>query len=166
VLVAVTGMRIGEAIGLDGSDVDPGERVIVIRGGTFGNPRQLVIHRATADVLAAVGGPVTRTGRSLRPARSSCPPRAPGCTSRTSRRCSGTWPGQAGVSCRDGRPRGCTTGLAGWQVSGTDAAPLLPAPSAYLVHVVPADTYWYLSACPELLGQATRRLENLLEEHS
>ncbi len=36
-LVAVTGMRIGEAIGLDDGNVNPGERMIVIRDGKFGN---------------------------------------------------------------------------------------------------------------------------------
>src|SRR5258708_7221855 len=45
-------MRVGEEIGLDDGDVDPGERVIVIRDGKFGKSRQLVIHPTTADVLA------------------------------------------------------------------------------------------------------------------
>ena len=38
--------------------------------------------------------------------------------------------------------------------------------SAVLGHVNPASTYWYLSASPDLLGQAARRLENSMEEHS
>src|SRR5258708_21134569 len=45
-------MRVGEEIGLDDGNVNPGERVIVIRDGKFGKSRQLVIHPTTADVLA------------------------------------------------------------------------------------------------------------------
>jgi integrase/recombinase XerD len=30
--------------------------------------------------------------------------------------------------------------------------------SAYLGHVEPANTYWYLHAAPELLAEAARRL--------
>jgi integrase/recombinase XerD len=51
------------------------------------------------------------------------------------------------------------TTLAGWHAAGVDAEPLLPALSAYLGHVEPAGTYWYLSASPGLLGLAARRLE-------
>ena len=35
----------------------------------------------------------------------------------------------------------------------------LPELSTYLGHVKVSDTYWYLSATPELLGLATQRLE-------
>ena len=31
--------------------------------------------------------------------------------------------------------------------------------STYLGHVNPAGTYWYLSACPELMGLAAARLD-------
>jgi hypothetical protein len=31
--------------------------------------------------------------------------------------------------------------------------------STYLGHVHVADTYWYLTACPELMGYAVQRLE-------
>jgi hypothetical protein len=32
-----------------------------------------------------------------------------------------------------------------------------------LGHVCVRDTYWYLSGCPELLGQAVKRLEHRWE---
>jgi len=35
----------------------------------------------------------------------------------------------------------------------------LPVLSTYLGHVRPDDTYWYLTACPELMGQVVERLE-------
>jgi len=40
---------------------------------------------------------------------------------------------------------------------------LLPKLSTYLGHSCVRDTYWYLSACPELLELAARRLETRLE---
>jgi integrase/recombinase XerD len=36
--------------------------------------------------------------------------------------------------------------------------------STYLGHVHVSDTYWYLSACPELMGLAVERLEGRWEE--
>jgi Protein of unknown function (DUF3631) len=43
--------------------------------------------------------------------------------------------------------------------SGADVAARMPLLSTYLRHVDPVATYWYLSASPELLGLAARRLE-------
>jgi integrase len=49
--------------------------------------------------------------------------------------------------------------LIDWHRDGTDVAALLPVLSTYLGHVEPANTYWYLSAVPELMQQAATRLE-------
>jgi hypothetical protein len=35
--------------------------------------------------------------------------------------------------------------------------------STFLGHACVPDTYWYLSACPELMGHAVQRLERHLE---
>jgi len=40
---------------------------------------------------------------------------------------------------------------------------MLPVLSTYLGHVCVQDTYWYLSACPELMGHAVQRLEQRWE---
>jgi hypothetical protein len=40
-----------------------------------------------------------------------------------------------------------------------DVSALLPALSTYLGHVEPANTYWYLSAVPELMHLVAARLE-------
>ena len=50
--------------------------------------------------------------------------------------------------------------LLGWYRDGLDVQPRLPVLSTYLGHANPADTFWYLSATPELLALAARRLEN------
>ena len=42
----------------------------------------------------------------------------------------------------------------------TDVSALLPVLSTYLGHVEPANTYWYLSAVPELTQLAAARLQS------
>ncbi len=46
-----------------------------------------------------------------------------------------------------------------WYRDGQDVERRLPVLSAYLGHVEVRDTYWYLSACPQLLAAAKDRLE-------
>lgn len=50
-LLAVTGMRIGEAIGLDRDDLDMGGGIVTIRNGKFGKARALPLHPTTVAVL-------------------------------------------------------------------------------------------------------------------
>ena len=50
-LLAVTGMRIGEAVGLDRADIDLDATRIVIRNGKFRKSREVLIHASTADAL-------------------------------------------------------------------------------------------------------------------
>ena len=44
-MLAVTGMRVGEAINLDRDDVDLDEGVLIVRQGKFGKSRELVLIR-------------------------------------------------------------------------------------------------------------------------
>ena len=44
--------------------------------------------------------------------------------------------------------------LLDWYRAGVDVQPALPLLSAYLGHIDPAHTYWYLSAAPELMALA------------
>jgi integrase len=46
-----------------------------------------------------------------------------------------------------------------WYRTGEDVERRLPVLSTYLGHVSIEHTYWYLSACPELMGHALTRLE-------
>lgn len=49
-----------------------------------------------------------------------------------------------------------------WLEAGEDVNRRLYLLSTYMGHVKPEDTYWYLSATPELLGIAARKFENRL----
>jgi len=50
--------------------------------------------------------------------------------------------------------------LIDWHRQGADISALLPVLSTYLGHVEPKNTYWYLSAVPELMQLAAARLEH------
>jgi integrase len=49
--------------------------------------------------------------------------------------------------------------LTGWYRNGDNIEVRLPALSTYLGHRDPRSTYWYLSAAPELLAHAARKLD-------
>jgi integrase/recombinase XerD len=48
--------------------------------------------------------------------------------------------------------------LLAWHRDGADINAMMPVLSAYLGHVGPAGTYWYLTAVPELMELAAARL--------
>lgn len=50
-LLAVTGMRFGEAIALDVTDFDDHTDTVIVRAGKFGKSRLLPVHPTTADAL-------------------------------------------------------------------------------------------------------------------
>ena len=64
-LVAVTGMREGEAVRLDRDDVDLEQGLLTIRDSKFGKSRQLPVHPSTVEALA--GYAERRDARRPRP---------------------------------------------------------------------------------------------------
>ena len=167
-LLSVTGLRIGEAIRLKAEDVDLHAGVLTVRGTKFGKSRLVTIHPSTGDVLeqyrarretflagaTALTFFITRRGNHL----------DIGDIHRTfyqlSRRLG--LRGQTashGPRPHDFRHRFAVQTLLRWYRSGEDVERRMPVLSTYLGHVHVADTYWYLSACPELMGLAVARLE-------
>jgi hypothetical protein len=49
--------------------------------------------------------------------------------------------------------------LLGWYRSGADVTANMPLLSTFLGHAKPANTFWYLSATPELFSIVADRLE-------
>jgi integrase len=64
-----------------------------------------------------------------------------------------------GPRLHDFRHRFAVQTLLNWYRRGLEIEPRLPTLSTYLGHVHVSDTYWYLSALPELMGHALDRLE-------
>jgi site-specific recombinase XerD len=177
-LLAVSGMRLTEALSLTPEDVDLQSGVLTIRGSKFQKSRLVPLHPSTCRALAQYAsrrdalldqrdarlGPRARvrapyfllTGRGgkfwqaevhksftaisrtigLRRPSDSCGPRL-----------------------HDLRHRFATETLLRWSRSGTEIEREMPTLCTYLGHSNISDTYWYLSAHPELMRHAALRLE-------
>jgi integrase len=167
-LLSVTGMRVGEAIRLDNDDVDLRHRVLTVRNTKFGKSRELPLHHSTVGALRAY----LRLRDRHQPERvSDAVLISPAGTRLLYCNVSHTFVQlveRAGVRPRSARCRPTLHGLRhsfavrtllGWYRSGLEVQPRLPLLSTYLGHVHPKDTYWYLSAAPELLQLAAGRLD-------
>ena len=171
-LLSVTGLRVGEALRLRLDDVDLDTGVLTVRGTKFGKSRLVPIHVSTRDVLASYrtrranqlgdsnstyffvtgrgnqldGGDVRRTFYRLS--------RHVGLRGMTD---------SHGPRLHDLRHRFAVEALLAWYRSGQDVERRLPVLSTYLGHVHVSDTYWYLSAHPELMTLAMTRMEQRWE---
>jgi integrase/recombinase XerD len=175
-LLSVSGLRLGEARNLELQDVDLDAAVLTIRGAKFGKSRLVPLHASTCNVLADY---IARRERHWagRPVSSylfvsSWGNRLDfGEIHRTFYALSRQI-GLRGVSdshgprLHDMRHVFATKTLVHWYQSDQDPARRLPILSAYLGHVHVADTQWYLSASPELMSEAMRRLEQRWEDPS
>lgn len=101
-LLATTGMRGGEAIRLDRSDVDLGGGMVTVVSSKFGRTRLLPLHPSTAGALDAYASRGTGSAPGRETARaSSSPPRAPGSSTEASERPS---PGSCATPASAARP--------------------------------------------------------------
>jgi integrase/recombinase XerD len=168
-LLAATGMRLGEAIGLRRDDVDLRAGLVTIRHAKFDRVRLVPLHPTATEALALYADERDRL----------CP----------RRRCDAFFISTVGTalnrSAVDKTLREITTAmglrtdtvrprahdlrhsfavdtLIRWYRSGLDVDEHIAVLSTYLGHVSPADTYWYLSAAPELMALAAERLERRL----
>ena len=166
-LLAISGMRIGEAFGLLRADVDLAEGVIRIRHTKFDRERLVPLHPSATKSLR---GYVTRrdklcpqprtdtffissTGTTLR--------HSPVHATFLSLLAPAGLPTAIGSRPRihDLRHSLVVNTLIDWQRDGVDVAARLPVLSTYLGHVNPASTYWYFSAVPELMQLAAAGLD-------
>ena len=174
-LLAVTGMRIGEALALDRGDIEPKEGAILVRETKFAKSRELPLHTSTVETV------LRYLGRADRP-RAAASTDAMFVSARGARlayrSASGTFSGlvdRAGIEPRSAscRPRlhdlrhsfAVRTILDAYR-DGGEPQERLALLSTYLGHADPAHTYWYLSAAPELMGLAAGRLERYLGARS
>ena len=170
-LLAATGMRVGEAVGLDRADFDADSGTLIVRNAKFGKSRELPLHPTTTSaltrylrrrdrprpvetiealLLSSVGtrlwmSDVQTCFRALR-ARAGIGPRSAACRPRL----------------HDLRHSFAVNTLLDAYRTDGDPASRLAALSTYLGHVNPGKTYWYLHAAPELLELASGRLERHL----
>lgn len=167
-LLAVTGMRVGEAVQLDNADLDWDQGLLTIRDTKFGKSRQLPLHSSTVDALRAYS-----QRRNQRPRRPKGPSffvssigtrlirdNATAVFTHLVNHAGLTWSSpHRRPRLHDLRHSFAVKTLIGWYRAGLDAQQRLPLLSTYLGHTGPAATYWYLSGVPELLELAAERLE-------
>jgi len=174
-LLIVTGLRISETRRLSPDDIDWAEGILTIRGTKFGKSRLVPLHPSSLAALAEYarrrdrlldgrtvsGFFISDRGKPLDPSM------VYQTFYRLSRQAGLRAPGASrGPRLHDFRHRFALKTLVQWYRSGADVERRLPLLSTYLGHVRVSDTYWYLTACPELLGQATTRLERRWQEAS
>jgi integrase/recombinase XerD len=170
-LIAVTGMRVSEAVRLDRSDVDLDEGIVTIHRTKFGKTRKVPLHTSASVALRKYGDARDRlfgtttsafflSDRGTRVTTWSTEynfawaSRHAGLRGRVEGHRHGHGP-----RIHDLRHRFAVKTLVGWYRAGLDAEREMPKLSTYLGHVHVADTYWYIEAVPELLRLATERLE-------
>ncbi|CAN5177822.1 tyrosine-type recombinase/integrase [soil metagenome] len=175
-LLAVTGMRIGEAVRLKSQQVDLDAGILTIEGSKFGQSRLIPVQPSTRialsdfqsfrdEFLSKLGRSSeyffsTQTGHQLDTAD------ARRVFYVLSRKIGlrGSKQNQ-GPRIHDLRHRFAIQTLLRWYHDGEDVERKLPLLSTYLGHVKVKDTYWYLTACPELMGMAVKLLEQRVEEN-
>jgi integrase/recombinase XerD len=174
-LIAVTGLRISEALSLNSEDVDLRHGVITLRNGKLGKQRLLPVSASTAFHLRSYAAERDRL-------LGKCPDaffvsdhgaRVTDCSARYSFamvcQSIGLRAAQRynhhGRSPRihDLRHTFAVRTLLNWYREGKDPAREMIKLIAYLGHVKLAHTYWYFEAVPELLDLARRRVEMELE---
>jgi len=169
----VSGLRICEALGLTVDDVDLDDSILTIRSTKFGKSRLVPLHTTTLEVLVdyracreqfLVGRQVPHWFVNSHGERLGYD-----CVLHAFHRLTAGLPSQPGRSrprLHDLRHRFALSTIIHWYRDGQDVQRRLPVLSAFLGHVQVSDTYWYLSACPELLGAAKERLEHHWEQTS
>ena len=175
-LLAVTGMRLGEALALMREDVDLKAAVLTIRGSKFQKSRLVPLHSSTARALALYAqrrdalldqrdrkcGQRTRDGHFLLTGRGRkfWASEVHKSFYAISRAIGLRGPGiNRGPRLHDLRHRFATETLLRWSRTGAEIERHMPVLTTYLGHSNISDTYWYLSAHPELLRHAATRLE-------
>jgi len=168
-----TGLRANEPLRLDRDDVDLTNGVLTIRGTKFGKSRYVPVHPSTLRALQRYAE--LRDRCCPDPATSSFFVSDRG--TRLTEWCV-RWTfvklsreiglrgadDSRGPRLHDLRHRLATATLLRWYRHGVDVERHLPQLSAYLGHAHVTDTYWYLTATPELLHYVMQRVQRSREQ--
>jgi integrase len=168
-LLAVTGMRINEALNLDRHDVDLGEAILTIRRSKFGKSRFVPVHASTQAALRTYAEVRDRIFPGLSTPAFFISEQRTRVTEWIARYTFAKVSQKIGLRdvahghgrgprLHDMRHRFAARTLVDWYRAGLDVEREIPKLAAYLGHVHVNDTYWYLEAVPDLLQLATARL--------
>ena len=170
-LVASCGLRIGEALLLRNVDVDLRQGMLLIRKAKFGKSRQVPMHASTIEALRRYRRTLDRAGEPAEPEAAffiGTRGRRHGLPlgDRQVHRVFSELREQLGWRNRgnhhaprihDLRHTFVVRRITQWQTQGVDVDQAMLALSTYVGHAEVGNTYWYLSAAPQLLAVAADR---------
>lgn len=171
-LLAATGLRLSEVCGLEPADVDLTEGVLAVRESKFRKSRLVPLHPTataalrcyTAECDRRLG--TCRSGGFFRTDRAEMlkPNTVERTFARLRQRLGWTADGRARrPRIHDLRHSFAVRRLLAWHEQGVDLDRKVLALSTYLGHARPSDTYWYLTAVPELMAVTSRRFEDFAQ---
>lgn len=167
-LYVSTGLRANEPLRLDRGDVDLVNGVLTIRETKFGKSRYVPLHASTQRALQSYDECRNRLCRDPATPSFFVSDRGTRLTEwcvrwtfvKLSHEIGLRGPDDSrGPRLHDLRHRLAIMTLLRWYRRGVDVERQLPQLSTYLGHAHVTDTYWYLTATPELLHFALRRVE-------
>lgn len=165
-LLSCTGLRVGEAIRADSSDLS-GD-VLTVADTKFGKTRLVPLHPSTVEALAAYRHTVAHELR--RPLRTSALFVSTAGTRLHYKNVHCLFHrliGESGITAQSSRCRPrihdlrhtfAMQTMTDAYRNGSDPARVLAVLATYLGHADPRSTYWYLQGSPQLLTQAAARL--------
>ena len=166
-LMAATGMRTSETVGLNTTSFDASGRTIRVLG-KGGSHRLLPLHPSTVTALSDYlttsrglvgqppGGSLFVTQRATRPSANSVQQ----AFRRVAEGCRLPVPaGRRAPRLHDLRHTFAVNTLLEAHRDGVDVGARIAALATYLGHATPANTYWYLTASPELLDLVNDRIQ-------
>ena len=163
-LIASTGLRISEALKLSVADVDLDHGVLTIRESKFRLTRLVPLHRSTVAALKRYHARRLRLWPHspffLVSERGA--PLSGSTVHQTFRYLAGTITSTSNrptVRIHDLRHTFACRVIEKWEGTKRRAAGRIAVLSRYLGHARVTDTYWYLSATPELLAAAARKFK-------
>ena len=169
-LLAVSGMRVSESIALNRRDVDLLRGILTVRLTKFGKSRLIPIHLSTVEKLAEYSRLRDRLFSNPRHPSFFVSEKGTRLTQwsvrwtfvKLSREIGLRGPSDShGPRLHDLRHTFTVKTLLRWYQTGVDVERHMPELAAYLGHTHVNDTYWYISAVPELLRLANKRLDTI-----
>ena len=173
-LIAITGLRISEAVGLDDVDIDLDQGVITVKRGKNGKARfvplapsavaRLTAYRAECErLLGPTPGPFFRIESGERPTDCCARYNFAAVSQHLGLREEQLF-GKHGRGPRihDLRHTFAVRTIMDWYRQGLDPDREMIKLTTYLGHSKPENTYWYIEAVPELLQLASERAERSL----
>jgi integrase/recombinase XerD len=171
-LLAVTGLRISEALNLLSTDVDWSEGILTIRASKFGKSRLIPLDGSSLKILSDYDVRRDALFADRKTPYFFCSRYASRLDEGQVRRVFYFVSRQVGIRgatdskgprLHDFRHRFAVETLLRWHRTGEDVQRRLPILSTYLGHAHVTDTYWYVTGTPELMAAVGQRLDKRWE---